>query len=188
MKRIFYSAFFIPVFLLANTTRAQDIFTPAGTADLFKVNFWLPGISYEKSIGRDHTLYFGSYMAILLSPAYESPNNVRHIFFTPSLNAEFRTYYNLQQRNNKGRRTAMNSANYFAPIYIGRYTKTSLWDVSEWLNQFAFVWGMQRTAPKGFSIDFHAGVVITPGAYNTFYYYPVDLLFQLSLGYKIGKK
>jgi hypothetical protein len=155
MKNIVTTVIIIPLLLLANTIFAQSIFTPASTEDLFKANFWLPGISYEKSIDLDHTLYVGSYMAILLSDAIESPNNVRHIFFTPSLNAEFRTYYNLQQRNDRGRRTAMNSANYFAPLYIGRYSKTSYWDEYKWINQFGFVWGMQRTAPKGFSIDLH---------------------------------
>jgi hypothetical protein len=29
---------------------------------------------------------------------------------------------------------------------------------------------------------------LTPGASNTFYYYPIDLLVQLTLGYNIGKK
>ena len=188
MKNNFTIFISIPLFLLANITNAQSVFTPAGTTDLFKLNFWNPGISYEKSIDRDHTLHLGSYIAVLLSEPIESPDGVSHIFFTPSFNAEFRTYYNLQQRNEKGRRTSMNSANYFAPLYIGRYSTTGLWDGYKWINQFAFVWGMQRTAKKGFSIDFHAGLVITPGANNTFYYYPVDFLFQLSLGYNIGKK
>jgi len=188
MKRFIYPGFFIPLLVLAFSTSAQSVFTPASTTDLFKANFWLPGISYEKAIDRDHTVYLGSYMGILLSDAFESPDNVRHIFLTPSLNAEFRTYYNLQLRNEKGKRTAMNSANYFAPLYIGRYTATSLWDRYEWINQFGFVWGMQRTAPKGFSIDLHTGIIVTPGASNTFYYYPVDLFFQITLGYNLGKK
>jgi len=188
MKNIVTTVIIIPLLLLGNTTFGQSVFTPAGTTDLFKLNFLNPGISYEKAIDCDHTLYVGSYMAVLLTQPIESPNGVRHVFFTPSFNAEFRTYYNLQQRNDKGRRTAMNSANYLAPLYIGRYSTTGLWDGYKWINQFAFVWGMQRTAPKGFSIDFHAGLVVTPGANNTFYYTPLDFLFQLSLGYRIGKK
>ncbi|HEX5111825.1 MAG TPA: hypothetical protein VFV79_03200 [Saprospiraceae bacterium] len=188
MKNNFRTFILFPLFLFANITYAQSVFTPAGTTDLFKINFWNPGISYEKSIDLDHTLRLSSYIAFLTSDPIESPNGIRHIFFTPSLNAEFRTYYNLQQRNDKGRRTAMNSANYFAPLYIGRYSTTGLWEEYKWINQFGFVWGMQRTAPRGFSIDFHAGIVVTPGANNTFYYYPVDLLFQLSLGYNIAKK
>jgi hypothetical protein len=127
MKKIFSTVIITPLLLVVNTVYTQSVFTPTSTTDLFKVNFWAPGISYEKAIDRDHTLRLSPYVSYLMSDPIETPSSTRRIFFTPSLNAEFRTYYNLQQRNEKGRRTDMNSANYFAPIYIGLQMAQPVW-------------------------------------------------------------
>ncbi len=89
----------------------------------------------------------------------------------------------------KGRRTAINSANYIAPLYIGRYSIRATFTNPLWVNQIGAVWGMQRNAPKGFSVDFNLGLVYTFNAQHySNYYDSIEGLIQLRLGYWLGRK
>lgn len=129
-----------------------------------------------------------AYMDGLIVSKSESANAQPHLFFTPSFKTEFRTYYNLLTRHAKGLQTARNNANYFAPLYMGRYSSTGDYEPHTWVSQVGAVWGLQRNSPKGFSIDFNAGLVFTFDAKYYQYYDPTQIVVQLRLGYWIGKK
>ena len=180
------------VFLLLIGTsqqlQAQSGETPAEVSNLFKVNFFLPGISYEQKVFSLATLNMDAYMDGLIVSKSESANAQPHVYFTPSFKTEFRTYYNLRTRHAKGLRTAQNNGEYFAPLYMGRYSSTGDYQPHTWVSQVGAVWGIQRNAPKGFSIDFNAGLVYTFNARYYQFYDPTQIVVQLRLGYWIGKK
>ena len=94
-----------------------------GVTSHFKINLFLPGLSYEQKIGRLSTLNSDIYLDALLLSANETYSNSFKYYYTPSFKLEYRTYYNLLKRNEKGLRTAMNNGNYFAPVYIGRFSR-----------------------------------------------------------------
>jgi hypothetical protein len=188
MKRITKFCLFLFLALSTKSSFAQWYLPQSSTTNLFKLNFLLPGISYEQNISKYSTLYLTTYMDGIIPDKYFSPSETTRLYFIPSFNAEFRSYsLSMKKREFKSLRTALNSANYFEFAYVGRYTQTDYYSDHRWLNQFAAAWGIQRNAPRGFSVDAHIGLIYTPHASSYIFYAPIDLFVQLSLGYRIGK-
>ncbi|HEY5825401.1 MAG TPA: hypothetical protein VIT44_13595 [Cyclobacteriaceae bacterium] len=189
MKKLVNLSLYIILMITAKTGFAQQEVSQSSVSNVLKLNFLLPGISYEQKIAKYQTLDFNTYMdAIVLWPK-ESFNNQTQIFFTPSVSTELRNYYNINKREKKGLRTSMNSANYIAPLYIGRYSKTIYYPDLKWVNQVGAVWGMQRNSPKGFSLDLNLGLIYTFDAqYYSFLYSSIEPLIQVELGFWLGRK
>ncbi|MCW3118161.1 MAG: hypothetical protein JWM28_2243 [Chitinophagaceae bacterium] len=73
--------FFPALFLLAINGRSQES-DKASTADIFKVTFFNPGISYEKGIGKFQTLYAQAFLNTSFSLGYSSsPGNYFKFIF-----------------------------------------------------------------------------------------------------------
>ncbi|HZV70688.1 MAG TPA: hypothetical protein VFG10_14135 [Saprospiraceae bacterium] len=188
MKNLFTPGMYILLLLIAKNGFSQDEKPHLSVENVLKLNFLLPGISYEHKIGNYTTLNVAAYMDGIISDKIESPNRQSHLFLTPSFNAEFRYYYNLKTRDIKGKPTALNCANYIAPVYIGRYSHTSYFSDYQLVNQVGAVWGMQRNYPKGFSLDVNGGLAYTFKARNNYYYDPIELLLQANIGFWMGRK
>lgn len=156
------------------------------TVSLFKINFLLPGLSYEQKIGKLSTLNSDIYLDLLLLSNETSSGSFEYDL-TPSFKSEYRTYYNFHKRLEKERATENNSGNYFAPVYIGRYSPTDFYGENRWVSQLAGVWGMQRYSPSGFSFDLSAGIVYTFNTDIYTYYSLLAPIVQLRLGYCLGK-
>jgi len=186
MKILFTPAMYILLLLIAKNGFSQEEKPHLSVENVLKLNFILPGISYEHKIGNYTTLNVAAYMDGILMDRIESPQ--LHLFLTPSFNAEFRYYYNMQKRDMKGKRTALNSSNYIAPVYIGRYSPSSYFSDNRLVNQVGSVWGMQRNYPKGFSLDLNGGMAYTLKARNNYYYDPIELLLQAKIGFWMGRK
>ena len=165
----------------------QDQLSPT-TTNVLKLNFFLPGISYEQKLAELTTLHLDAYMDGLIITAPYSEDEQSHVYATPSFKAELRSYYNLLKRDFKGARTAMNSANYFAPLYVGRYTLVSEYEERKWINQLGVVWGIQRNAPGRFSVDVNTGLIFTVTAKSYYFYDPINIVFHLRLGFWLGRK
>jgi hypothetical protein len=165
----------------------QDQLSPA-TMNVLKLNFFLPGISYEQKLAELTTLHLDAYVDGLIITAPYSDDEQSHVYPTPSFKAELRTYYNLLKRNFKGARTAMNSANYLAPLYVGRYTLVSEYEERKWINQLGFVWGIQRNGPGRFCIDVNTGLIFTVSAKSYYFYDPINIVLHLRLGFWLGRK
>ncbi len=187
MKKLFnLSLYFLLMFSAkAGYTQLGD---PPSVTSVFKLNFLMPGVSYEQKMASYQAIYFSVYMDALILSANETSTDQAHVYFTPTFNAEFRNYYNINKRERKGLRTAMNSANYIAPLYIGKYSQLSDFEPRDWLSQMGVVWGIQRNAPKGFSLDLNMGMVYTFNAQNSWYYAPISPIIQLTLGFWMGDK
>jgi hypothetical protein len=134
------------------------------TEDVFKVTFLNPGVAYEKSLGGIHTVYGQAFVnfASSITEDYYDEYNI-NFFVEPALSLQYRLYYNLNRRNDRGKNTARNSGNYFTVINENRFTKAPLGldDVKEAkirpVIAGALGWGMQRNYNSRFSLDFYLG-------------------------------
>ena len=182
--------FFLYSFLICASINAiaQSEKSADSVTSVFKVNILLPGVSYEQKLTQLATLNFDLYMDVLLLGNNDSYVSGFSSYPTPSFKIELRSYYNLLKRAEKGLRTAQNSANYLAPVYMARWSPTQDGYGHEMIHQVGAVWGFQRNTPSGFSIDFNAGLVHTVNAEKNWNYSPIQPVTQLRLGYWIGRK
>jgi len=188
MKSIF-PHFLIYIFICTSSPifAQQDQFSPS-TTNVLKLNFFLPGISYEQKLSELTTLHLDAYVDGLIITAPYSADDQSHVYPTPSFKAEARTYYNLLKRNFNGKQTARNSANYLAPLYVGRYSLVDEYEERKWVNQLGVVWGIQRNVPGRFSIDVNTGLVYTVNWKSYYFYDPVNILLHVRLGFWMGRK
>ena len=134
-------------------------------SDVTKLTFFSPGLSYEKAIGKNQTLYGHAFLATSLSLGYSSSMGfLSEIHFDPALGIQYRHYYNARKRSNKGKFIDRNSMNYLA---LGSETIFSTLPVSDShldetsrraIQVFSALWGFQRNYQKRFSLDLNLGL------------------------------
>ncbi len=186
LKTIVFLVFFI---FSAGANNAQSLPEEKSVSSLLKLNFFSPGISYEQKIAQYQTVHFAGYLDAVINTQTSNGGSQTDIYLLPTIAFEIRNYYNLNKRDRKGLRTDMNSGNYLAPVYIGRYSKREEFDVDVWINQVGAVWGLQRTSPSGFSFDLNLGLGYSfTNQENVRYSNTFEPIIQLALGYRIGKR
>ncbi len=196
-KKILFSL--LVFFSINNIAKSQ-----AETEDVFKVTFMNPGAAFEKSIGRIHTIYgqaFANFNTSITEDYYE--DFVIDFFVEPALTLQYRLYYNLNRRDEKGKNTARNSGNYFAFINETRFTKAPLdfYDVKEATIRpviaGALGWGLQRNYNSRFSLDFYLGAGLKYARTSSYDFYDqlitanttsFAFVGQINLGIWLGKK
>ena len=118
--------------------------------NLFKLDFILPGITYEHKITNKTTVVLNPFSGIN-GGWYGS-----YVYFSvlPSINLEFRYYYNLKRRVRLNKNIQNNSANYFAPRVMLEFPSI----VNNYNDKTTFgagiggVYGIQRTYSSGIYI------------------------------------
>ena len=147
----------------------------------------MPGISYEQKITNNQTLHLAAVMdAAFLSQTTNDDTEFK-VLFSPTFSAAFRNYYNIKKRYQKGFNTYSNSANYFAPVYLGRYPLSDEFANHEWVNQVGAIWGLQRTGAKGLSLDLNLGLAYTFDNADLSYYNPIEPIIQIAIGFRLGR-
>ena len=187
MKKLLNPCLYILLIVAAHAGLAQDENPHLGVTNVLKLNFFLPGISYEQKVGRYQTLNISGYLDGLIINNYENGRRQSHLVALPTFSMEFRNYYNLNKRDAKGKSTALNSGNYIAPLFLSRYSRSTLPDPAL-VNQVGAVWGMQRNYPKGFSLDLNGGLAYTINGNHLFNYDPIELIVQAKIGFWLGHK
>jgi Protein of unknown function (DUF3575) len=131
--------------------------TPKVANSLFRVNILAPGLTFEKSISEKNTLALDVNLALFY--IFSSSRGSR-LIKTPFTRLQFRHYYNLEKRVNKGKNILNNSGNYVAlqssyyfkslndDFYIDRLDGVTL----------GAAWGMQRTYKSGLNININTGL------------------------------
>jgi hypothetical protein len=155
---------FFTMLLTAGSCFAQDS-TAAEVGNVTRISFLDPGISYEKAIGTNRTLYGQAFLQTSAYIGFSDALGTRAgIQFYPSLSLQYRHYYNSAKRAAKGKRTEMNSLNYIAPVIDALILKDEVsWDYSRTRNYHGLytigaVWGLQRNYAKHFSLDLSLGL------------------------------
>jgi hypothetical protein len=143
-----------------NTT-AQD--TP-GAVNVFKIPVVDPGISYEQRIGHRQTMSFQAILRSHISLGYsDALGTTSDIYFDPSVNVQYRYYYNFDKRSEKGKNTLRNSANYLTALTVLQLSKlplqTSAPDEPDrrLLHSVGAAWGFQRNYNSHISLDIQLG-------------------------------
>jgi hypothetical protein len=143
---------------------AQDT-SQTETTNVSRVTVFSPGFSYEHKTGKNQTLYVHPSIGIGLGFNYSDAMGFRAFSdITPMLITHYRFYYNGSRRAGKGKRTAMNSMNYLAPMAQVAFVNRSQWNDNHYETRrqtdyaLAGLWGMQRNYGRRLSIDFNAGL------------------------------
>lgn len=147
----------------------------------FTVNALLPGVVYEAGISDNATLTaeltFG--FAYRESVIFEEGYGVY-----PIGRFQYRHYYNFDRRLRKGKRISGNTGNYLAPTLAfqsGRALFGNLDLASNVAGGIGVVYGLQRTAPKGFQFRLEAG----PAYYKDNFDQGLTIFLAAKLGWVI---
>jgi hypothetical protein len=151
-------------------------------SNLFKIIILSPGLNFEKGIGKKSTISsdIGS------SVGFHSNNSGTEWLISPYVKEQYRLYYNLENREQKGKNISNNSGNFvaFSASYyfnpIGNSNYVSVYDGLT----LAPVWGLQRTYNSGLNFTVNTGVGYNISRNNNNKIVPV---LNFSLGWIIGK-
>ena len=166
-----------------------------------KLNFFDPGFSYEKRIGKLQSLTAQAFLSTSIYLGFSSSlGNTSSIDVYPALSLQYRYYYNAAKRNAKGKRTEMNSLNYISAITeVDFYNEEIPNDEREprALKIIGLAWGFQRNYQKRFSLDLSLGlgyafykqtVINYTGEYITENKGSFTNIGQIGLGFWLNKR
>lgn len=150
----------------------------------FSVNFLLPGVVYESGISENATLA----TELTIGFAYRESAFFGDGFgIYPIGRFQYRNYYNFERRLNKGKRISGNTGNYLAPTFAIQSGRAIVGDLdfsSDYIAGLGLVYGLQRTAPKGFQFRFEAG----PSYFFDEYDNGFGIMLAVKLGWVIRKQ
>lgn len=155
----------VVAFLLLSTSAFAQESDDLQTTDVTIITVLPPGLSFEKSIGEKSTLYGSAFAAIAFAYAYSNALG-SDVYFDmyPGFRLQYRYYYNFYRRSENGKRTAMNSANYLAPVIQGILSKNPIMDGDleennlRAISTVGGVWGMQRNYRRWLHLNLELGV------------------------------
>ena len=129
---------------------------PVVESHIWKFNFLLPGIEYEKRLGSTSSINFNPYFELGYSSNFVFGDAW---LVQPSLDVQLRQYYNLYKRSRKGKRVVGNSANFLALSVFG--VGRSIVDRQDFRNHYYYgagpLWGFQRTYQSKLNLSFSVG-------------------------------
>lgn len=155
---------------------------PTVEKNQFKINVLLPGVVYEHGLSEKNTLY----SELSSGYGYTSNNFGETFTFFPYINEQFRHYYNLEKRANKGKVTSHNSGGFIAMTAFYNFRSISTNDNFLETNSsltIAPVWGFQRTYKGNFNLDLNMGIGYNIGKHDN----DIVPVLNFTLGWVIGK-
>ena len=148
------------------------------------VNFLLPGVVYEAAIAANSTITAEATMGF----AYQESDFFGDGFgIYPIGRLQYRYYYNFERRLEKGKNISGNTGNYIAPMIAAQSGKAIIGNLdlnSDFFVGIAAVYGLQRTAPKGFQFRLEIG----PGYFFDEFDSGLAVFGAIKLGWVIRKK
>ena len=132
--------------MLAFQVKGQDSTEVKLEPWMVKMNFLPLSANFEGRLGKSISIETGA--GVNAGWRFNSDGQIKYTVY-PNINLMLKNYYNLEKRFNKGKRTAMNSGNYwglnssfaFAPI-ADNFDNEYRWGLA-----VAPVWGFQRSYP-----------------------------------------
>lgn len=180
-KNYFLLLLFIIPFSAA---QAQEEAPVSVAKNQFKINLLFPGFVYEHGFSEENTLY--SEASLGFGYKYSDYYDKSDTYIVPIITEQFRHYYNLEKRANKGKRTERNSGNYLA-LNASYFFKPLSGDTEYFSyvpsSTVAAVWGLQRTYKGRFNLEFNIGAGVNFSKCET----RLALPFNFTLGWVIGK-
>jgi hypothetical protein len=176
--------------LIASGTAFAQIDSTPRVEDKQLTYHLLANLSYEMGVSKASTIRISG--PIDAGVTYElytdfqgSTQTNSYYYIRPSVAVEFRHYYNLENRMQKGKRVDKNSGNFLAPVvalYGPALAKSDGLEVADISGVIGGLWGIQRNYGKSFNFQLSIG----PGfgfSKNEISFVPLG---ELSLGFRIG--
>ena len=148
------------------------------------LNFLLPGVVYEAGIAQNSTIAAEATIGFALRGCSGCETSFG---IYPIGRLQYRYYYNFERRLEKGKRIAGNTGNYIAPTLAVQGGKAVIGDLdftSDFFGGIGVVYGLQRTAPKGFQFRLEVG----PAYYFDEFGSDLGALVAVKLGWVLRKK
>lgn len=166
--------------LISLTSFAQE------TSNQFSLNFLMPSLEYETAISKNSTIDaivgfgFGYHEASYLDkPEYG---------IYPQFQTQYRHYYNLKKRLERGKKTSENSGNYIALSANFSSGDPIIGDMRLNKDYSGFVgplWGLQRVYNSNFKLNLNLGFGMGFNDREDPYF---ATQVGLQLGFKLGKE
>jgi hypothetical protein len=166
-----------------------------------------PGFAYEHRIGKHQTLYGQVFPTINFSFDFSDgigdDNSETSLTIDPALTVQYRFYYNARRRQQKGKRTELNSMNYIGVVdrtVLSKRPINSNYDKEahyRTMNTIGAVWGLQRNFHSRISIDLNVGPAIAfakttstdlSGHTQTYMHSEFALFTQFDVGFWLNKR
>lgn len=150
---------FVTLLIFSSFISAQDVNTTNDTdisvdKSLTTANILLffPGVNFEYKLSATRTFVINPH----ISWSLRGTNDKTDFYLLPSLNLEYRKYYNFGKRMVTNKNITHNSGNYVALKALGRYYPYPVWNekADAYLGP---VWGMQRTYHNKLNIGLELG-------------------------------
>ena len=141
-------------FFTFSSINAQN--QPSVEDGLFSVNILTPGLEYELGLTSSTTLD----LRVGSGFAYRKGTFGEGFGVFPVFNVQYRHYYNLEKRLEKGKNISDNSGNYIALSGAVQSGKPIIGDLEYTEGYFGVigpVWGLQRYYGSGFKLDLNLG-------------------------------
>lgn len=151
---------------------------------LFKINAFLPGVSYELGVGKNSSFNFDAIVGFALNGGSDRDTNFG---LYPGIGVEFRYYYNMERRLSKGKHISGNSGNYISALNQWQLGSPLIGDLqysSDYYYNAAIVYGIQRTYKSGFYFSLAFG----PAVFRDDFDVDSGLLIDVKLGWVLRKK
>jgi hypothetical protein len=178
--------------VLSLKSYSQD--TETEVTNVLKATILNPGVAYEAKLGKFQTAYAQFFMNTS-SYSWTDYNNEVHmkLYFDPAATLQFRHYYNARKREEKEKRTAMNSMNFVAIVAESFFSKIPLGtsEVDEEkrraVTQVGACWGLQRNTDSRFSLDLYFGLGLRLSSYTSYDSFADGEKFKFSQGVFMGQ-
>ncbi len=172
--------------VFAYTTNTQV--THRNTERVWRLNIINPAIEYEHHLYKDSplTVNLGTGMERSCKNLAEDPSKPYYNYFmnAPYVDARYKKFYNLDERELQGKNTQYNSGNYFGARFLVRgpeiyssFTRTDNFDYS-----FGPNWGLQRAFGKT-HLQFDVGPMYYFDSNGNSGIFP--LMIDLNFGYNL---
>ncbi len=153
----------LATFMLSSFAHAQSS-EEAQTSNVIKINLLQRfGWSWEIKTAARQTLYLQTGILPRLNLNFENRRLITSDFFIlPGLDAQYRFYYNLQKRADKGKRVQLNSGEYLGPAARVWYSRepvrgAELREDYRFVYSLGGVWGFQRNLQSRLSLEYQIG-------------------------------
>jgi len=174
--------FFVALFLLSGLSS----FSQTSTQDQFSLNFLMPSLEYEVSVSNKSTIDAVLGMGFGYHDASYLENPEYGIY--PEFETQYRYFYNLDKRMEKGKKTSENSGNYLAAVGVIASGDPIIGDMQLDNDYSGFVgpaWGLQRVYNSNFKLNLTLGLGLGFNDRDNAYL-ASHIAFQL--GFKLGKE
>ncbi len=155
------------------------------TQNQFSLNFLVPSAEYEVSVSEKSTIDFNLGVGFAYT---KSDFNGEHFGVFPGFETQYRYYYNLAKRADKGKKTSENSGNYIAGVASLSSGDPIFGDLEYANDYWGFVgpsWGLQRIYRSNFKLNLNLGAGLGFNDSGDTYF---SGIIGIQLGFKLGKE